>query len=277
MVEEYGVTNAMMVPTMFSRLLSLPEEVRASFNVSSLRTVVHTGAPCPAHVKERMIEWWGPVLVEVFGATEANGVCVCDSEEWLARPGTVGRPVVGEVVIRDEEGKPSPAGAPGEIWFRGATNFSYFNDEEKTASTRAEGGQMSTVGDVGYVDEEGYLFITDRKIDMVISGGHNIYPREIEDVLSAHPLVEDVGVIGVPNADLGEEVKAVVKPVPGAAADEQLAAQLTAYCQEHLARYKTPRSIDLVEELPRLETGKLAKRFLRERYWAEQEPKAGRV
>jgi long-chain acyl-CoA synthetase len=270
LVAEHRITTTQMVPTMFSRLLKLPEDVRKSADVSSLEVVIHAAAPCPIPVKEQMIEWWGPILIEYYGATEANGFTFCDSAEWLAHRGTVGKAVLGQVVILDEEGKPCPTGTPGTVWFAGATNFEYFNDPEKTSESQAadEGGAvMSTVGDVGYLDEDGFLYLTDRKSYMIISGGVNIYPQETENLLITHPKVMDAAVLGVPNDDLGEEVKAVVQPMPGIEAGPELERELIAFCREHLAHYKCPKSVDFEDELPRLPTGKLYKRLLRDRYW----------
>jgi long-chain acyl-CoA synthetase len=267
LVERHRITHSQMVPTMFSRLLKLPQEVRDAADVSSLRSIVHAAAPCPVPVKEQMIEWWGPIIVEYYGATEGNGYTFCDSEEWLAHKGTVGKTILGELVILDDEGKEVPTGTSGTVWFRGATNFEYFNDPAKTAESKDETGTMSTVGDVGYVDEDGYLYLTDRKSYMIISGGVNIYPQETENLLVTHPKVMDAAVLGVPNEDLGEEVKAVVQPVPGVEAGPDLERELIAFCREHLARFKAPRSVDFVDELPRLPTGKLYKRLLRDRYW----------
>jgi long-chain acyl-CoA synthetase len=252
---------------MFSRLLKLPDDVRAAADLSSLECIIHAAAPCPVPVKEQMIEWFGPLIVEYYGATEANGFTVCDSEEWLAHKGTVGRTIVGELLILDDDGRPCPVGTPGTVWFRGATNFEYFNAPEKTAETRNEAGDTSTVGDVGYVDDDGYLYLTDRKTYMIISGGMNIYPQETENLLVTHPKVMDAAVIGVPNEDLGEEVKAVVQPVPGVEPGPQLEKELIDFCRSHLSHIKCPRSIDFEEELPRLPTGKLYKRLLRDRYW----------
>jgi acyl-CoA synthetase (AMP-forming)/AMP-acid ligase II len=257
-----------MVPVMFNRLLRLPEEVRARYDTSSLRCIVHAAAPCPVPVKQAMIDWLGPVITEYYGATEANGFTFCDSAQWLAHPGTVGKPILGELLILDDAGEPCPPGTDGTIWFRGATAFEYFEDPDKTADGRREGGITSTVGDVGHVDEEGYLYLTDRQSYMIISGGVNIYPQETENLLATHPAVMDVAVIGVPNEDLGEEVKAVVQPVDPADAGPELAAELIVYCRDRLAHFKCPRTVDFVDELPRHPTGKLYKRLLRDRYWA---------
>jgi long-chain acyl-CoA synthetase len=268
LVPEHGITHTQMVPTMFSRLLKLPPEERARADLSSLEVVLHAAAPCPVPVKEEMIEWFGPIIVEYYGATEANGFTVCDSAEWLAHKGTVGRAVLGEVVILDEDGNECPVGAPGTVWFKGATNFEYFNAPDKTRESRDDTGAMSTVGDVGHLDDDGFLYLTDRKSYMIISGGVNIYPQETENLLITHPKVMDAAVLGVPNEDLGEEVKAVVQLMPDVEPDDEVERELIAFCQEHLARFKCPRSVDFVDELPRLPTGKLYKRLLRERYWA---------
>jgi long-chain acyl-CoA synthetase len=266
LVSKHRVTHSQMVPTMFSRLLKLPEELRAAADLSSLECIIHAAAPCPVPVKEQIIEWFGPIVVEYYGATEANGFTYCTSEEWLAHKGTVGRCVLGELLILDEDGKEVPTGTPGTVWFRGATNFEYYNAPEKTKESRLD-DQTSSVGDVGFVDEDGYLYLTDRKTYMIISGGVNIYPQETENLLITHPKVMDAAVFGVPNDDLGEEVKAVVQPMEGVEAGAELERELIAFCREHLAHYKAPRTVDFEAELPRLPTGKLYKRLLRDRYW----------
>ncbi len=268
LVARHRVTHTQMVPTMFSRLLKLPEEVRVSADTSTLEVVIHGAAPCPVPVKRQMIEWWGPVLIEYYAATEANGFTFVDSEDWLRHEGTVGRALVGELLILDENGEPCPTGEPGTVWFKGATNFEYFNDPVTTAESRNDIGDTSTVGDVGYLDDEGYLYLTDRKSYMIISGGVNIYPQETENLLVTHPKVFDAAVIGVPDDDLGEAVKAVVQPAPGVQPGPELERELIAHCREHLAHFKCPRSMDFVDELPRLPTGKLYKRLLRDKYWA---------
>ena len=270
LVGRYRVTHSQVVPTMFSRLLKLPDEVKATADLSSLETIIHAAAPCPVAVKEQMIAWFGPILIEYYGATEANGFTFCSSEEWLAHPGTVGRPVSGELLILDDGGQPVPQGTSGTIWFRGATSFEYFKAAEKTAENRfGEGrGTASTVGDVGFVDEDGYLHLTDRKAYMIISGGVNIYPQETEDLLITHPKVMDAAVIGVPNEDFGEEVKAIVQPMPGIPSGADLERELIAFCRDHLAMFKCPRTVDFRDELPRLPTGKLYKRLLKDEYWA---------
>ncbi len=270
LVERYRITHSQLVPTMFSRMLKLPEEIRARADVSSLEIAIHAAAPCPVQVKEAMIDWWGPIIYEYYGATEGLGFTGCTTEEWLAHKGTVGRVLLGELHILDEDGNPSPKGEPGEVWFKTASAFEYFNDPEKTAQATSADGSMTTVGDVGYVDDDGYLYLTDRATFMIISGGVNVYPQECENLLITHPKVADAAVFGVPNVDLGEEVKAVVQVMPDVEPGEALEAELIAFCHEHLARQKCPRSVDFEEQLPRLPTGKLYKRHLRDRYWGDK-------
>ncbi|HEV3280456.1 MAG TPA: AMP-binding protein [Acidimicrobiales bacterium] len=269
LVQRYRVTHSQVVPTMFTRLLKLPDDVRLAADVSSLEVIIHAAAPCPVPVKEKMIEWFGPIIIEYYAATEGNGLTFCDSADWLAHKGTVGRSLLGELVILDDNGDPCETGTPGTVWFRGATSFEYFKDPSKTAASRTPDGSASTVGDVGYLDAEGYLYLTDRKSHMIISGGVNIYPQETENLLVTHPKVMDAAVIGVPDEDLGEAVKAVVQPVPGADPGGSLERELIAFCRRHLAHFKCPRTVDFVTELPRLPTGKLYKRLLRDRYWSE--------
>ena len=269
LIEQYTATHSQLVPTMFSRMLKLPEAVRRSYDLSSLEIAVHAAAPCPVMVKQQMIEWWGPIIHEYYGATEGLGFSACNTEEWLAHPGTVGKVVLGELSVLDDEMQPLPQGSPGTLWFKTATEFEYHNDAEKTAEATSPDGEMTTVGDVGYLDEDGFLFLTDRKTFMIISGGVNIYPQESEDLLIAHPKVADAAVFGVPNVDLGEEVKAVIQVVPGTAEEESLTQELLDYLAEHLSRQKIPRSIDYIAEMPRLPTGKLYKRLLRDQYWGE--------
>ena len=215
-----------------------------------------------------MIEWWGPIIFEYYGMTEAMGLAICDSAEWLTHKGTVGRVLFGDLHILDEAMNPVPTGTVGTVWFRLGSSFEYFNDRARTAESMSADGTMGTVGDVGYVDADGYLYLTDRARFMIISGGVNIYPQECEDLLITHPKVADAAVFGVPNADLGEEVKAVVQPMPGLRPSAELAEELILFCRDHLAHMKCPRSIDFEAELPRLPTGKLYKRVLRDRYWA---------
>jgi long-chain acyl-CoA synthetase len=267
LIEKYKVTHSQLVPTMFSRMLKLPEAVRRRHDLSSLEIAIHAAAPCPAQVKEQMIAWWGPIIHEYYGATEGLGFTACDSHEWLAHRGSVGRVLLGDLHILDENMRPAPKGTPGEIWFGTATPFEYFNDPEKTAAARSADGTMSTVGDVGYVDDDGFLYLTDRSTFMIISGGVNIYPQECENLLITHPKVADAAVFGVPNEDLGEEVKAVVQPMPGVPAGPEFERELIAFCTAHLAKIKCPRSVEFADSLPRLPTGKLYKKALREKYW----------
>jgi long-chain acyl-CoA synthetase len=266
LVGKYRITHSQLVPTMFVRFLKLPVEVRARYDVSSLRCVIHAAAPCPIPVKEKMIEWWGPIIWEYYAGTEGNGLTLCNSQEWLAHKGTVGRAVVGKLRICDDEGNELPAGQPGTIYFAEGRTFEYHNDPAKTAESRHPRG-WSTLGDVGFVDKDGYLHLTDRKAFMIISGGVNIYPQEAENLLINHPKVMDCAVFGVPNDEFGEEVKAVVQPRDMSDASPQLAEELIAYCKQNLAAIKCPRSIDFEAELPRHPTGKLYKRLLRDRYW----------
>lgn len=270
LMRTHRVTHTQLVPTMFSRMLKLPEELRARADVSSLEIAIHAAAPCPVSVKEQMIEWWGPIIFEYYGATEGLGFTACNTEEWLTHKGSVGRVMLGKLHVLDERGRPVANGTPGEIWFETASPFEYYNDPEKTNDATSGDGRMTTVGDVGYVDDDGYLYLTDRATFMIISGGVNIYPQECENLLITHPKVADAAVFGVPNVDLGEEVKAVVQPMPGVEPNERLVAELLAFCHEHLARQKCPRSIDFEEQLPRLPTGKLYKTELRERYWRDR-------
>jgi long-chain acyl-CoA synthetase len=267
LVQDYKVTHSQLVPTMFSRMLKLPADVRSRYDLSSLEIAVHAAAPCPVPVKQQMIEWWGPIIHEYYGATEGLGFSACDSAQWLAHPGTVGKVLLGELHVLDADMKPCPPGTAGTLWFKTATPFEYFNDPVKTAEARSSDGSMSTVGDVGYVEDGGYLYLTDRATFMIISGGVNIYPQECENLLITHPKVADAAVFGVPNEDIGEEVKAAVQLMPGIAPGPEITDELMAFCAEHLARQKCPRSFDFEAELPRLPTGKLYKRLLRDRYW----------
>jgi long-chain acyl-CoA synthetase len=267
LVQTYKVTHSQLVPTMFSRMLKLPEAMRRRYDLSSLEIAIHAAAPCPVPVKEEMIAWWGPIIHEYYGATEGLGFTACDSAEWLAHRGTVGKVLFGELHVLDAEMQPCPTGTPGTLWFKTASPFEYFNDPVKTKEAHSPDSSMSTVGDVGYLDEEGYLYLTDRASFMIISGGVNIYPQECENLLITHPKVADAAVFGVPNEDLGEEVKAAVQLMPGIAPGPEVADELMAFCAAHLARQKCPRSIDFEAELPRLPTGKLYKRLLRDRYW----------
>ena len=268
LVDQYKVTHTQVVPTMFVRMLKLDPSERTA-DVSSLRTVIHAAAPCPVEVKRQMIEWWGPIIFEYYAGTEGNGFVACNSEEWLAHPGTVGRSLTGVVHIVDEEsGEEVPVGETGTVYFEGGSTFEYHNDPEKTKGSRLANG-WSTLGDIGRLDEDGFLYLTDRKAYMIISGGVNIYPQEAENLLVTHQKVMDVAVFGVPNPDFGEEVKAVVQPMNWDDAGPDLERELIAFCKEHLSGIKCPRTIDFEQELPRHPTGKLYKRLLRDRYWAE--------
>ncbi len=270
-IEAYRVTHSQWVPTMFTRLLKSPEVDRARYDLSSHQVAVHAAAPCPPKVKREMIDWWGPILLEYYGGTEFNGLTFIDSKDWLAHEGSVGKAVMGTLRICDDDGHVVATGEDGLIYFeRNEVTFRYHNDEEKTRSSQHPLHEnWSALGDVGHVDEEGFLYLTDRKTFMIISGGVNIYPAEIENALVTHPKVIDVAVIGVPNEEFGEEVKAVVQLLDGETASPELAQQLMDFCREHLAHYKCPRSVDFEEELPRLPTGKLYKRLLRDRYWGK--------
>ncbi|MCB1646814.1 MAG: acyl-CoA synthetase [Pseudomonadales bacterium] len=267
LIEAHQITHSQWVPTMFVRLLKLPAAVRQQYDVSSLKYAIHAAAPCPIAIKQAMIDWWGPVLYEYYSGTEANGSTAINSQEWLTHKGSVGRAIHGELRILDDEGRELPAGKSGGVYFANGSDFSYYKDPEKTAAARSVQG-WTTLGDIGYVDEEGYLYLQDRKSFMIISGGVNIYPQEVENLLVTHPAVMDVAVIGVPNEEFGEEVKAVVQLTAGHEASAGLADALIAFCREHISHVKCPRSVDFVAELPRHPTGKLYKRKLREQYWA---------
>jgi acyl-CoA synthetase (AMP-forming)/AMP-acid ligase II len=270
-VERHQITTSQVVPTMFVRMLKLPPETRAKYDVSSLQCVIHAAAPCPIPVKKQIIEWFGPVVHEYYAGTEGNGFVYCNSEMWLAHEGTVGMPIACTLHIVGDDGNEVPAYESGTVYFESPNaQFVYHNDPEKTASSRHPNG-WSTLGDVGYLDADGFLYLTDRKAYMIISGGVNIYPQEAENVLVTHPKVIDVAVFGVPNEDFGEEVKAVVQPVEMPADDEAaraLAAELIQFCKSQLADVKCPRSVDFRMELPRHPTGKLYKRLLKDEYWA---------
>jgi long-chain acyl-CoA synthetase len=270
LIDKYRVTNTHMVPTQFVRLLTLGDDARAHYDVSSLRHMVHAAAPCPPDVKRAMIEWWGPVIDEYYAASEGGGTLVF-AKDWLEHPGTVGRAwPIAEVVILDDDGNELPPGEVGTVYMHMQTgNFEYFKDKDKTDKSRQ--GRFFTVGDVGVLDEDGWLFLRDRKTDMIISGGANIYPAEIESVLIMHPQVADVAVFGIPHPDWGEEVKAVVEPIDGANGGPELEADILEWSVDKLAKYKTPRSIDFTDDMPRDPNGKLYKRKLRDPYWADQE------
>jgi acyl-CoA synthetase (AMP-forming)/AMP-acid ligase II len=272
LIEEHHVTFTQVVPTMFIRLLKLPPQVRERYDLSSLQTVVHAAAPCPVEAKEQMIAWWGPIIHEYYAGTEGNGFVHCTSEQWLAHRGTVGTSLLGPVHILDEDGNDVPTGETGTVYFE-AGGFEYHHDPDKTASSRDPGGRgWTTLGDVGHLDDDGFLYLTDRKAYMIIAGGVNIYPQEAEDVLALHPKVYDVAVFGVPDEDMGEAVHAVVQPADGVTPGDELADELIAYCRERLASYKCPRTLDFRPELPRHPTGKLYKRLLKDEYWAATGP-----
>jgi long-chain acyl-CoA synthetase len=271
LVAAHRVTHSQVVPTMFVRMLKLPTAVRTAYDLSSLQAVIHAAAPCPAQVKKQIIEWFGPKVHEYYAGTEGNGFVYCNSDMWLAHEGTVGTPINCVVHICGDDGGELPTGESGTIYFEGGASFEYHNDSEKTKSSRHPTQPWSTLGDVGCLDADNFLYLTDRKAYMIISGGVNIYPQEAENVLVTHPKVVDVAVFGVPNDDFGEEVKAVVQPVDMPADDEAAAAlsrELIAFCKSQLADVKCPRSIDYRAELPRHPTGKLYKRLLKDEYWA---------
>ncbi|TWG89684.1 fatty-acyl-CoA synthase [Nocardioides sp. J9] len=267
-IEKYGVTCAQFVPTMFVRMLQLPEEVRAKYKHDTMRLAVHAAAPCPPDVKQAMIDWWGPVVFEYYGSTEQNGITFVSSPEWLAKRGTVGKAMIGVLHICDDEGNELPAGEVGTVYFERETRpFEYHNDPAKTAeATHPQHESWTAVGDLGYVDEDGYLYLTDRKSFTIISGGVNIYPAEVEAVLTLHPAIFDVAVIGVPDAEMGQQVKAVVQLKDGVEGTPELAQELIDYTRERIAHFKAPRSVDFIAEIPRLPTGKLLKRELEKLY-----------
>ncbi len=267
LVEKYRITHCQMVPTMFIRLLKLPDDTRKKYDVSSLKVVIHAAAPCPVEVKEKMIEWWGPIIHEYYAGTEGNGFTAINSADWLTHKGSVGRAILGQLkIVDDETGEELPPGETGTVYFANGPVFSYHNDPEKTAKATNRHG-WTTLGDVGYADSEGFLYLTDRKAYMIISGGVNIYPQEAEDILVTHPKVADVAVFGVPNEEFGEEVKAVVQPAHWSDTGPALEQELLAYCRSKLSHIKCPKSIDFERELPRHPTGKLYKRLLKDRYW----------
>jgi long-chain acyl-CoA synthetase len=266
LTERYRVTNSHMVPTQFKRMLSLPEETRQRYDLSSMHWLIHAAAPCPVGIKRAMLEWWGPCVHEYYAATEGGGT-IASPQDWLAHPGTVGTAwPLSEVMITDDDGKPCPADVPGTVYMKmGTVEFEYKDDPAKTAASRLDG--FFTVGDIGYLDADGFLFLCDRKADMIISGGANIYPAEIEAEIIMNPKVADVAVFGIPDADWGEQVKAVVQPAPGVEPGDELAAEILAALDGRLARMKWPKSIDFSAALPRDPSGKLLRRRLREPYW----------
>jgi len=268
-IERFNITHSQWVPTMFVRMLKLDKEVRERFDLSSHQCAVHAAAPCPTEVKHQMMDWWGPIIWEYYAGTERNGSTIIAPEDWLAHPGSVGRAASGTLRICDEDGTELPPNQEGLIFFEQPKRpFEYHNAPEKTAeSGHPQHANWTALGDVGYVDDDGFLFLTDRKAYLIISGGVNIYPQEIEDALIMHPNVTDVAVFGIPNAEFGEEVKAVVQAAPGVATDSALVDELSQWARDHLASFKVPRSFDFMDELPRLPTGKLYKRLLRDAYW----------
>ncbi|MFI0981084.1 acyl-CoA synthetase [Streptomyces sp. NPDC021093] len=269
-IERYRITHAQWVPTMFVRMLKLPEEARSRYDVTSLKVAIHAAAPCPVEVKRQMMDWWGPILYEYYGATEGNGLTFIGPEEWLAKPGSVGRAgLLGELRVCGPDGALLPAGETGTIYFeRAELPFRYHHDDDRTREAQhPDHPNWTTTGDVGHVDEDGYLFLTDRKAFMIISGGVNIYPQESEDCLVLHPKVADAAVVGVPDAEMGEAVKAVVQLEPGVVAGPELAAELLEFVRARIAHYKAPRTVDFTDSLPRTPTGKLAKSPLRKAYW----------
>ncbi|WP_458318654.1 fatty-acid--CoA ligase FadD4 [Mycolicibacterium brisbanense] len=264
-IQRYKVTHGQFVPVMFTRLLKLPQSVRDSYDVSSLRRVMHAAAPCPVEIKKQMIDWWGPIVDEYYASSEAIGATLITADEWLAHPGSVGRAMTGILHILDENGNEQPTGQPGEIFFEGGADFEYLNDSEKTASSRDAHG-WKTVGDIGYLDEDGYLYLTDRRHHMIISGGVNIYPQEAENMLVVHPKVMDAAVFGIPDDEMGQAVKGVVQTVDPADATPEFADELLSWLRGHLSHYKCPRSISFEAQLPRTDTGKLYKQGLIEKY-----------
>jgi fatty-acyl-CoA synthase len=266
LIEEHRVTHSQWVPIMFIRMLKLPEEVRERYDVSSLQLAIHAAAPCPIDTKEKMIDWWGEVIMEYYAASEGIGVTIIDSASWLTHKGSVGPALVGELHILDDDGNELPTGEIGTVYFAGdTTTFEYHNEPGKTAEAYNDKG-WATTGDVGYVDEDNFLYLTDRKNFMIISGGVNIYPQEIENMLITHDKVADVAVFGIPNEEFGEEVKAVVQPLNWGDATDEVAIELMEWLRERLSTVKVPRSVDFNEKLPRMDNGKLYKRHLADEY-----------
>ena len=272
LIEKYGIQTGQFVPTHFVRMLKLPEEVRAKYDLSSMVSAVHAAAPCPMPVKEQMIAWWGPIIHEYYAGTEGNGFCYIGSQDWLTHKGSVGKAVMGSLRICDEEGDALPARQEGQVYFADGPPINYHNDPAKTAESYNKHGWTS-LGDVGWIDEEGFLYLTDRKSFMIISGGVNIYPQEIENLLITHPKVADAAVVGAPHEEMGEKVVAVIQPANWADAGEDLRVELLAYAKANLSHVKSPRMLDFMEELPRHPTGKLYKRLIRDTYWGKSDSK----
>ncbi|MEJ6671979.1 MAG: acyl-CoA synthetase [Pseudomonadales bacterium] len=269
LLQDHNVTHAQFVPTMFVRMLKLPDDLKSQYTFPKLRYAIHAAAPCPVSIKHQMIDWWGPIIYEYYAGTEGNGSTFIDAEEWLLHPGSVGRAANEcRLHILDDDGLECPTGTQGGVYFEGGGQFEYLNDPEKTANSHQANG-WSTLGDIGYLDDAGYLYLTDRKSFMIISGGVNIYPQEAENVLITHPLVADVAVFGVPNEEFGEAVKAVVQPMNLDDASPELAAELILYARSQIAHFKCPKTIDFLAELPRHPTGKLYKRLLKDTYWQQ--------
>ena len=269
LIEKYKVTHSQWVPTMFIRMLALGDEIKSRYDQSSLKCVIHAAAPCPIDVKLEMIKWWGEIIWEYYGASEGNGLTVIDSKEWLRHRGSVGKAKIGKVRICGDDGEELPRGETGLIYFSDSPKFEYHNDPQKTKDSRNQYG-WSTLGDIGYLDSDDYLYLTDRKANTIISGGVNIYPQEIENHLLGHPAVKDVAVIGAPNNEFGEEVKAVVIPIQKSFEQDDLERELIEFCLIKVGKIKSPKSVDFVEELPRQENGKLYKRLLKDRYWKNE-------
>ena len=273
-IEKYKVTMSQWVPTMFVRMFKLPEEIRKKYDLTSHKCAIHAAAPCPIDIKRMMIGWWGNIIHEFYAGSEANGFVACNSKEWLAHEGTVGKPIVGIPHICDEEGNELPVGSEGTIWFESDVNFTYHNDEKKTLESKhPKQSSWSTLGDIGKLDKDNFLYLTDRKAFMIISGGINIYPQESEDLIITHPKVYDCAVIGIPNEEFGEEVKAVVQPINWEDIGEDFELEIINFCKKNLSSIKCPKTVDFEKELPRHPTGKLYKRLLKDRYWGNKDSK----
>ena len=269
LIEKYKVDVGQFVPTHFVRMLKLPEEVRVRYDVSSMRSAVHAAAPCPVPVKEQMLAWWGPVIHEYYAGSEGNGFCYVGPQDWLTHKGTVGRAILGEAKIVGEDGEELPPRSEGTVYFAGGAPLTYHNAPDKIAENTNKQG-WTTLGDVGWLDEEGFLYLTDRKSFMIISGGVNIYPQELENLLITHPKVADAAVVGAPHEEMGEQVAAVIQPMNWDEAGDALKDELMAFCRANLSHVKSPRILDFMQELPRHPTGKLYKRLIRDAYWGKE-------